>query len=57
MNFRLHAGLLLELYGHGVSHFVRLSPDLALGIASALLHDARAIVAQRPTQPTGGGAV
>lgn len=39
--FRLHPGLVLEIYGPGTSATVRLSPRGALGIAQALIFDAR----------------
>lgn len=42
-SFRLHPGLVLEIYGYGPGPFatVKLSPHGALGLAQALIFDAR----------------
>ena len=42
-SFRLHPGLVLEIYGSGPGPFatVKLSPHGALGLAQALIFDAR----------------
>ena len=40
-DFRIHPGLVLEIFGPGTSTKVKLSPRGALGIAQALIFDAR----------------
>lgn len=41
-SFRLHANLVLEIYGPGTSAKVQLTPRDALGIAQSLIFDVRA---------------